>query len=105
MVQLPKKERVWHDPPMANEPQNLPQNITLGGSIPPEVKLWAQALEKAARRGNAVSAIITAVVFTAGYAIVTTLFPELTQFEILVCFVAATGGIVIREAAFYYKIV
>ena len=97
-----KQERVWNDPPM---PTQTPEAITLGNGVSSEVRYFVMSLQKSARITKAVSAITTAIIFTSGYVVVTTLFPELTPQDMIMLFIAATVGIVIREAAIYYRLV
>jgi len=99
-----RPERVWHDPPMVDDP---PVNIafTLGSGATPEVRKAFAILQTNSRRSRLITNITTAAMFTITYAIAITipafLQIDLTPVDILQIFIAATIVISISEFVLY----
>ena len=96
-----KLERVWHDPPMLDDPEE--ESFTLGAGATPEIRKAFVGLEKTYKRSRLISTVVTAAVFTVTYALMT-IVPDTTQVDILNLFIAMTVLTIVIEVGHYYKI-
>jgi hypothetical protein len=102
-----RPERIWHDPPMADDPPVDVTAFTLGSGVTPEVRRVFAILQTNSRKARLISNIITASVFTISYAIAITipaiLQIDITPVDILSLFIAVTIAISTFEFVFSKK--
>lgn len=95
-----KVERIWHDPPMIDDPPEKP--FTLGAGATPEIRSAFNALGRSYKKSRLISIIATASAFTIAYAAMT-LVPDVTTEDILTVFIATTVITIIIEVKRYYR--
>ena len=95
-------ERVWHDPPMVDDPP-VEEAYTLGAGASPEVRNAFNTLERAYSRSRMKSNVLIASAFTVIFALMM-LVPDVTMMEMLTMFITITVLNIIFEVGRYYKL-
>jgi len=102
-----RQERVWNDPPMVDENRGhvaiLPENITLGAGVSPEIRDAFAGLEQYYRMARLVTAITIAVTYAVSYIVITSI-PGVTPADVTNFFGLIILVIVISEVLRYHKI-
>jgi hypothetical protein len=98
-----KVERVWHDPPMIDDPP-VEVAYTLGAGASEEVRDAFNALERAYGKSRMRSNILIASGFTVIFALMM-IVPDVTMMEMLTMFITITVLNIIFEVGRYYKMI